>query len=38
VIVNAEDTPFDNIADAVVQQPISEILPVLCGCASAAPR
>jgi NAD-dependent deacetylase len=33
VIVNAEDTPMDDIADAVLRQPISEILPALCGCA-----
>jgi NAD-dependent deacetylase len=30
VIVNAESTPFDDIADAVLRQPIGEILPVLC--------
>ena len=30
VIVNAEPTPFDDIADAVLRQPIGEILPVLC--------
>ncbi|MGH9139674.1 MAG: SIR2 family NAD-dependent protein deacylase, partial [Vicinamibacterales bacterium] len=30
VIVNAEPTPFDDIADAVLRQPISEILPQLC--------
>jgi NAD-dependent deacetylase len=30
VIVNAEPTPFDEIADAVLGQPIGEILPVLC--------
>ena len=29
VIVNAEPTPFDDIADAVLRQPIGEILPVL---------
>jgi NAD-dependent deacetylase len=34
IIVNAEDTPLDDVADAVLRQPISEILPVLCGCAS----
>lgn len=33
VIVNAEDTPLDDIADAVLRQPISEVLPALCGCA-----
>jgi NAD-dependent deacetylase len=31
VIVNAEPTPFDNIADAVVRKPIGEVLPRLCG-------
>ena len=30
VIVNAEPTPFDDIADAVLHQPIGEILPALC--------
>jgi NAD-dependent deacetylase len=30
VIVNAEPTPFDAIADAVLRAPIGEILPVLC--------
>jgi NAD-dependent deacetylase len=32
VIVNAEETPFDRIADAVFRRPIADILPVLCGC------
>ena len=31
VIVNAEPTPFDEMADAVLRQPIGEILPALCG-------
>jgi NAD-dependent deacetylase len=31
VIVNAEPTPFDDIADAVLQMPIGEVLPRLCG-------
>jgi len=31
VIVNAEATPFDHLADAVFRQPIQEILPALCG-------
>jgi NAD-dependent deacetylase len=31
VIVNAEPTPFDEIADAVLREPIGEILPALCG-------
>jgi NAD-dependent deacetylase len=34
VIVNAEPTPFDEVADAVFQQPIGEILPALCGAHS----
>ena len=29
-IVNAEPTPFDEIADAVLPQPIGEVLPKLC--------
>lgn len=31
VIVNAQPTPFDEIADAVFDQPISEILPAILG-------
>jgi NAD-dependent deacetylase len=34
VIVNAEPTPFDGLADAVLRQPIGTILPVLCGLAA----
>jgi len=30
VIVNAEPTPLDELADAVLRQPIGEILPVIC--------
>jgi NAD-dependent deacetylase len=30
VIVNAEETPMDDIADAVLRGPIGEILPALC--------
>jgi NAD-dependent protein deacetylase/lipoamidase len=30
VIVNAEPTPFDDIADAVLREPIGEILPHIC--------
>jgi NAD-dependent deacetylase len=30
VIVNAEPTPVDDLADAVFRQPIGEILPALC--------
>lgn len=31
VILNAEPTPFDDLADAVLSSPIGEILPTLCG-------
>jgi NAD-dependent deacetylase len=31
VIMNAQSTPFDAIADAVLDGPISEVLPQLCG-------
>ena len=31
VIVNAEPTPFDDIADAVLRDPIGTVLPVVCG-------
>jgi NAD-dependent deacetylase len=31
VIVNAEPTPFDGLADAVFRQPIGAVLPALCG-------
>jgi NAD-dependent deacetylase len=31
IIVNAEPTPFDEVADAVFNQPISEILPAILG-------
>jgi NAD-dependent deacetylase len=37
VIVNAEPTPFDEMADQVFRQPIGEILPALCGRAEAPP-
>jgi NAD-dependent deacetylase len=30
VIVNAEPTPFDDLADAVLPRPIGEVLPALC--------
>jgi NAD-dependent protein deacetylase/lipoamidase len=30
VIVNAQPTPFDDIADAVLREPIGEVLPRLC--------
>jgi NAD-dependent protein deacetylase/lipoamidase len=32
VIVNAEPTPFDEIADAVFREQIGEVLPALCAC------
>jgi len=35
VILNAQPTPFDDIADAVLRMPIGEVLPRLCG---SAPR
>jgi NAD-dependent deacetylase len=31
VIVNAEPTPFDDVADAVIGVPIAEALPAICG-------
>jgi NAD-dependent deacetylase len=31
VIVNAEPTPFDHLADAVISTAIGEVLPVICG-------
>ena len=31
VILNAEPTPFDDLADAVIRGPIGEVLPALCG-------
>ena len=30
VIINAEPTPFDDMADAVLHEPIGEVLPALC--------
>jgi NAD-dependent deacetylase len=30
VIVNAQPTPFDSLADALFRQPIGEVLPALC--------
>jgi NAD-dependent deacetylase len=29
VIVNAQPTPYDSLADAILREPISEVLPVL---------
>jgi len=31
VIVNAQPTPFDEIADEIVREPIGDVLPMLCG-------
>jgi len=31
VILNAQQTPFDDIADSVLQGSISEVLPQICG-------
>ena len=28
-IINAEPTPYDDLADAVISDPISEVLPVV---------
>jgi hypothetical protein len=33
VIVNAQPTQFDAIADAVLARPIGEVLPRICGAA-----
>ena len=30
VIVNAEPTPFDEMVDAVLREPIGQVLPALC--------
>ena len=35
VIVNAEPTQFDEMADAVIQQRIGDVLPAICADASA---
>jgi NAD-dependent deacetylase len=31
VIVNAEPTPYDDVADAVLTAPIGEVLPAIVG-------
>jgi NAD-dependent deacetylase len=31
VIANAEPTPLDDLADAVIASPLSEVLPLICG-------
>jgi NAD-dependent deacetylase len=33
VIVNAQETPYDDVADEVVRDPIGEVLPRLVGAA-----
>jgi NAD-dependent deacetylase len=38
VIVNAQPTPFDDVADAVFNQPISEILPAMLGSGARSPQ
>ena len=38
VIVNAQPTPFDEIADAVFDRPISEILPAILGSGARSPQ
>jgi len=38
VIVNAEPTPFDHLADVVISTAIGEVLPVICGRARADRR
>jgi NAD-dependent deacetylase len=35
VIVNAQPTPYDRVADAVLREPIGEVLPALAGQATA---
>jgi NAD-dependent deacetylase len=35
VIINAEPTPFDEVADVVLPGPIGEVLPLLCGGAES---
>jgi NAD-dependent deacetylase len=38
VIVNAQPTPFDEMADAVFDRPISEILPAILGSGAHSPQ
>jgi NAD-dependent deacetylase len=38
VIVNAEETPLDDLANAVLRQPISDVLPAICAASSILPR
>ena len=37
VIVNADPTPFDDLADAVLRDPIGRVLPAMCAGAVARP-
>lgn len=37
VIINAEPTPFDEVADAVLRQPIGEVLPLVVQADAARP-
>jgi NAD-dependent deacetylase len=36
VIINAEPTPLDDLADAVIRRSIGEVLPLICGVSSVA--
>jgi NAD-dependent deacetylase len=38
VIVNAEPTPFDDLADAVLRAPIGDVLPQICAGRGPTPR
>ena len=38
VIVNAEPTPYDSLADAVLSSPISEVLPAIARGRESASR
>ena len=38
IIVNAEPTPFDILAGAVLRMPIGDVLPRVCGTAHRIPR
>jgi NAD-dependent deacetylase len=38
IIVNAQPTPYDEVADAVLPGSISEVLPAILGSASRSPR
>lgn len=35
IIVNASATPFDELADAVIREPIGRVLPIICDAESA---